>query len=387
MRLMFLTNVAVAALAALCFHVGAQDSDPKLDQKKQSPAAESNQAATSQKNPTPERAGRSAAEPMNSSVARPEMKSRGAAKQEMKSATGPAEKAMPGDAAKKRNAERPMQSSAGKQPATAQGETAKQGRHATGTMKRKGTGAETNTAPPSMMRSVAPSSNEPRRATGRATVGGHHVTSPQGEVQTPSKSTSRDMTAGRSATAGLGKAQSSAKAVKLNERQQAEVRGVLRSEQIEKLDRVDFSLSTGTIVPSYAPIRPLPERIVEIVPQYRGYDFVMMRDEIVIIEPRTRRIVTVLQGEGRSAVSAPPRGLRLTSEQRQVIRRDLAPEGSAIHTQVQLGERVPEDISLLPMPTAVLSDVPIVGGYLYFVTDEGVVLVAPDTSEVVELIP
>jgi hypothetical protein len=123
MRLMFLTNVAVAALAALCYRVGAQDSGPKLDQKKQSPPAESNQAATSQKNATPRRAGRSAAEPMNSSVARPEMKSRGAAKQEMKSATGPAEKAMPGDAAKKRNAERPMQSSAGKQPATAQGET------------------------------------------------------------------------------------------------------------------------------------------------------------------------------------------------------------------------------------------------------------------------
>jgi hypothetical protein len=181
MRLMFLTNVAVAALAALCFQVGAQDSGPKLDQnkldqKKQSPAAESNQAATSQKNATPERAGRSAAEPMNSSVVRPEMKSRGAAKQEMKSATGPAEKAMPGDAAKKRNAERPMQKSADKQPATAQGETAKKGRHATRTTERKGTAAETNTAPVSTMRSVAPSSNEPRRAT----VGGHHVTSPQG---------------------------------------------------------------------------------------------------------------------------------------------------------------------------------------------------------------
>ena len=74
--------------------------------------------------------------------------------------------------------------------------------------------------------------------------------------------------------------------------------GEVRSEPVEKLDRVDFSLSTGTVVPSYARIRPLPKRIVEIVPQYRGYDFVMVRDEIVIIEPRTRRIVTILQGEG-----------------------------------------------------------------------------------------
>ena len=61
--------------------------------------------------------------------------------------------------------------------------------------------------------------------------------------------------------------------------------------------------------------------------------------------------------------------------------------GPAIHTQVQLGERVPADVSLLPMPAAVLSDIPIVDSYLYFVTNEDVVLVAPDTREVVELIP
>jgi hypothetical protein len=330
MRLMILTNVAVAALAALCFQVGAQDSGPRLDQKKASPAAESNQAATSQRrNVTPERAERPAAEPMNSSVAQPEMKGRGAAKQGMKSATGP--KAMPGEAAKKRNAgEGSMhKASAGKQPATAQGKTGEQGRRATNATEGTGIEAETKTAP---------RSNDRRRAT----EGGHHVTSSQGEV---------------------------------------------RSEPVEKLDRVDFSLSTGTVVPSYAPVRPLPERIVEIVPQYRGYDFVMVRDEIVIIEPRTRRIVTILQGEGRSAVYAPRGRLRLTSEQQQVIRRDLAREGSAIHTQVRLGDRVPADFSLLPMPATVLSDVPIVGPYLYFVTDDDVVLVAPDTREVVELIP
>ena len=188
------------------------------------------------------------------------------------------------------------------------------------------------------------------------------MTSTQGEVQTPSTATRQGMKGGRSATAGQGKVQTSAKVVKLNERQQAE----LRSEPVEKLDRVDFSLSTGTSVPSYAPIRPLPERIVEIVPQYRDYDFVMVRDEIVIIEPRTRQIVTVSPGEGRSAAYAPRGRLRLTSEQRQVIRRDLAPEGSAIHTQVQLGERVPADVSLLPMPAAVLSDVPIVGSLSLF---------------------
>jgi hypothetical protein len=238
MRLMILTNVAVAALAALCFQVGAQDSGPRLDQKKASPAAESNQAATSQRrNVTPERAERPAAEPMNSSVAQPEMKGRDAAKQVMKSATGPAEKAMPGEAAKKRNAgEGSMhKASAGKQPATTQGKTGEQGRRATNATEGTGIEAETKTAP---------RSNDRRRAT----EGGHHVTSSQGEVQTPRKSRGYDMTGGRSATAGSGNEQTSAKSIKLNERQPRCAAPCAASPS-----SIDFSLSTGTVVPRAPP--------------------------------------------------------------------------------------------------------------------------------------
>jgi hypothetical protein len=45
------------------------------------------------------------------------------------------------------------------------------------------------------------------------------VTSSRGEVQTPRKSMGHDMTGGRSATAGSGNEQTSAKSIKLNERQ------------------------------------------------------------------------------------------------------------------------------------------------------------------------
>ncbi len=33
---------------------------------------------------------------------------------------------------------------------------------------------------------------------------------------------------------------------------------------------------------------------MEIVPQYRGYDYIIVGDEIVIIEPRTMRIVAII---------------------------------------------------------------------------------------------
>ena len=82
----------------------------------------------------------------------------------------------------------------------------------------------------------------------------------------------------------------SGKTVTLNSHQQTEIRSALVNEPVENIDRVDFSVRTGTIVPEHVSIRPLPDRIVEIVPQYRGYDFAMVRHDIVIIEPQTRRI-------------------------------------------------------------------------------------------------
>jgi hypothetical protein len=396
MRTVLLTTVAAAALAALSFQASAQDNAPARN--KAPPAAESNRApAAQQKSTVPEHAGRSATAPTapgESGAAKQEMKQKGgakhemkggAAKQEMKSERGSAENATPSKPAKKQSAEQgSMQKpSAGKQPMTTQGKTGKQGaQHATGATEQKGRAAETKAPPSSTMRSVAPGSNEPRS---KAMEKGPSATTDKGVEQTPGKTPSPGASTGRSAT-GQKTEQTPGKTVTLNSHQQTEIRSALLSEPVENIDRVDFSVTTGTIIPEYVPIRPLPDRIVEIVPQYRGYDFAMVRHDIVIIEPRTRRIVTVLHGEGRSAVNAPRGRLHITEEQRQLIRRDLTPEGSAIHTEVQLGERVPEDISLLTMPAAVVSDIPILSPYSYFMTDEDIVLVEPDTREIIEII-
>lgn len=94
----------------------------------------------------------------------------------------------------------------------------------------------------------------------------------------------------------------------------------------------------------------------------------------------------MLHGEGRAAVNAPRGRSHLTGEQLQLIRRDLTPEGSAIHTEVQVGESVPEDISIFAMPSWVVDDIPSLRPYSYYMTDEDIVLVEPDTREVIEII-
>jgi hypothetical protein len=51
--------------------------------------------------------------------------------------------------------------------------------------------------------------------------------------------------------------------------------------------------------------QPLPAEVVEILPQYRGYNFFAVRDDIMIVEPSTYKIVDVLPRTGRSTAAAP----------------------------------------------------------------------------------
>jgi hypothetical protein len=61
-----------------------------------------------------------------------------------------------------------------------------------------------------------------------------------------------------------------------------------------RVDRVDFSLSVGTAVPRSVRFVPVPSTIVEIEPSWRGYDYFMVGDQIVIVDPRSLEIVAVI---------------------------------------------------------------------------------------------
>jgi len=57
---------------------------------------------------------------------------------------------------------------------------------------------------------------------------------------------------------------------------------------------VPFSLSIGEEVPRSVHYHRLPARIVEYAPQYRDFDYILVGDDILILDPRTHRIVAVI---------------------------------------------------------------------------------------------
>jgi Protein of unknown function (DUF1236) len=95
---------------------------------------------------------------------------------------------------------------------------------------------------------------------------------------------------GRSETVGQAGAGS-----KLTTEQRTRITTVIRDEHIAPATNVNFAISVGTRVPRDVGFRPLPVEIVTIYPEWRGFEFFLVRDQIVVVDPRTLEIVAVLE--------------------------------------------------------------------------------------------
>src|SRR5262249_16615711 len=87
---------------------------------------------------------------------------------------------------------------------------------------------------------------------------------------------------------------SQARSVQLSSEQRTRIKSIVTINRTARVDHVDFDVAAGTRVPHTVHIVALPEEIIRIVPQYRGFDYVIVRNEIPIIDPDTYEIVAVL---------------------------------------------------------------------------------------------
>jgi hypothetical protein len=195
--------------------------------------------------------------------------------------------------------------------------------------------------------------------------------------------------------------------VRLSVQDQSRISGVITRERIDRVTNVNFSVRIGVEVPSSVRLHPVPTAIVDIVPEYRDYNYFVTIDSIVIVEPQTYRIVEVLpyQERGRAETAPPPRAqaapsksrLELSQSQREVIRkhasssRKSAPAtvgsaGPRIRERVRIEEEVPDTIELHEFPDTVVKEVPAVRPYRFYMHDDRVILVNPARRRVYDVI-
>ena len=154
---------------------------------------------------------------------------------------------------------------------------------------------------------------------------------------------------------------------------------------------VNFSLTVGTAVPRDVRLEPLPADIVEVVPQYRGYSFFAVRDEIVIVEPATMKIVQVLPRSGGStAVAHSKTKVSFSDRDRDVIRKHVHSRsqgrttGNTSSTAVRIGERLPESVEIESFPEEVYRDAPTLREYRYIERGPRTYIIEPHERTVID---
>jgi Protein of unknown function (DUF1236) len=185
--------------------------------------------------------------------------------------------------------------------------------------------------------------------------------------------------------------------VNINDQQRTRISTSISHLNVQPLNNVNFSLSVGTVVPRDVRVQPLPAEVVEIVPQYRGYDFVLVKDEIVIVEPSSYKIVAVMPYSGRSTAAAPARAeqrkVTFSDRDREVIRkhakarpveRERQTTGSTVRTEIRRGERVPDGVEIDAFPDEVYREAPSLREYRYIHRDSRTYVVEPQERRVIE---
>jgi hypothetical protein len=86
-------------------------------------------------------------------------------------------------------------------------------------------------------------------------------------------------------------------AANLSSEQRTKITSTIKSKSTEfkSVENVNFSISVGTRVPrTGVTFYTLPTEVVEVYPAWRGFKFILVRGEILVIDPNTYEIVAVL---------------------------------------------------------------------------------------------
>ena len=82
---------------------------------------------------------------------------------------------------------------------------------------------------------------------------------------------------------------------KLSGEQRTKITTEIRDQHVQPVTNVNFTISIGTRVPRDVSFHPLPTEVVTYYPEWRGYEFFLVGDQIVVVDPRTFEIVAVLE--------------------------------------------------------------------------------------------
>src|SRR4029077_28727 len=70
---------------------------------------------------------------------------------------------------------------------------------------------------------------------------------------------------------------------------------IVQERNAQRVSSPNFDVSVGARVPRTVRFAALPRTIVEVEPAWRGFEYFMIGDQIVVVDPRSMEIVAIVE--------------------------------------------------------------------------------------------
>ena len=178
----------------------------------------------------------------------------------------------------------------------------------------------------------------------------------------------------------------SANRVQLTEEKRTNVgQTFAKDANLNRATNVNITINVGTRLPQSVRLVAVPATIIAIVPEYRSYRYVVVNDQICIVEPNSYEIVEIIPVSGQTAArSGSGATLVLNEDERAIILREIDMSGGSTMGlgAIAEGADVPRDVQVRAFPDAVVQKVAKVKGYKFFTAENRLAIVDPQGTKV-----
>ncbi|HVV80563.1 MAG TPA: DUF1236 domain-containing protein [Pseudolabrys sp.] len=134
--------------------------------------------------------------------------------------------------------------------------------------------------------------------------------------------------------------------VAINDSQEKQLTSVMRKHRVET---VDVKVSVGSVAPANARLIAVSSDFIDVFPQFRGYSYFSTREDIVVVEPSTRKVVALIPMKTTATASR-------SSEERTTATTETRPSNRTRtvvkERDVTVGSGIPSREEILAAPVA-----------------------------------
>jgi hypothetical protein len=100
--------------------------------------------------------------------------------------------------------------------------------------------------------------------------------------------------AGQNSSGETAQIQQSAAPLKLTDAQRQQIAQYFADKAGQRMPSANFSIAVGAAVPQQVPLEKLPPEISSAMGGYQGNDYVLVGNQLVIVDPTARRVVAIV---------------------------------------------------------------------------------------------